>query len=442
MRCHGLVVTARRLAVAFAALLACAPAFEAAAHDVPTDVKLDVFFKPERNRLEVLLRVPLAAMRDIDFPTHGSGYLDVSRADRALRDAAQVWLVDNLEISEDDVPLPAPRIAAVRVSLPSDRSLGSYETARANVDSPPLADSLDLAWDAQLFDVLLEYPIRSDRAQFAIHPRVDRLGLRVSTVLRFLPPAGATRAFEFIGDPGLIRLDPSWFQAARSFVVLGFRHILEGVDHLLFLFCLVIPFRRVRPLVVIVTAFTLAHSISLIASAFGFVPDGLWFPPLVETLIAVTIVCMALENIVGSDIGRRWMAAFWFGLIHGFGFSFGLRRSLQFAGDHLVASLLAFNVGVEIGQLAVLFVLVPALAVLFHRALNERLGVIILSALAAHTAWHWMMERGEVLAKFPWPRLDAALLASAMRGLIAVLILIAVVWLANGFVRRWMLPRS
>ena len=74
------------------------------------------------------------------------------------------------------------------------------------------------------------------------------------TVLRFLPPGGAERAFEFSGDPGLVRLDPRWQQAAWRFVVAGFRHILDGTDHLLFLLCLVIPLRRPRALVAIVLA--------------------------------------------------------------------------------------------------------------------------------------------------------------------------------------------
>src|SRR5262249_53832911 len=154
--------------------------------------------------------------------------------------------------------------------------------------------------------------------------------------------------------------------------VSGFWHILDGTDHLLFLACLVIPFRRLRPLVIIVTAFTVGHSISLIASAFGFVPDALWFPPLVETLIAVTIIYMGLENVVHAatgnvgDVGRRWIIAFAFGIVHGFGFSFALSESLQFAGDHLLTALFGFNLGVEIGQLAVLAVLIPALGVLFR----------------------------------------------------------------------------
>ena len=117
---------------------------------------------------------------------------------------------------------------------------------------------------------------------------------------------------------------------------------------------------------VVVTSFTVAHSVTLIASAFGMAPDALWFPPLIETLIALSIVYMAFENIVGAKLSRRWAITFGFGLVHGFGFSFMLRERLQFAGSHLVTSLLAFNVGVEVGQLVVLTLAIPALALLFR----------------------------------------------------------------------------
>ena len=190
-----------------------------------------------------------------------------------------------------------------------------------------------------------------------------------------------------------MRLDPRWYQAAWRFVRLGFVHILDGTDHLLFLVCLVIPFRRFRSLVLMVTAFTIAHSMTLIASAFDLAPGGLWFRRSVETLIAASILYMALENIVGvTSVQRRWVLAFAFGLVHGFGFSFALRETLQFAGSHLVTSLLAFNVGVELGQLFVLAVLVPALTAVPLRR-RGAMGTIILSAFVAHTAWHWTTER-------------------------------------------------
>jgi hypothetical protein len=212
---------------------------------------------------------------------------------------------------------------------------------------------------------------------------------------------------------------------------MGFLHILDGTDHLLFLVCLVIPLRRLRPLILVVTAFTVAHSFTLIASAYDFAPDALWFPPLIETLIAMSIVYMALENIAWAGAGgRRWMIAFGFGLVHGFGFSFALRENLQFAGSHLLTSLLCFNVGVELGQLLVLLLLVPMLDAFFRFVVAERMGTIILSALVAHTGWHWMIERADRLRqfKFHWPALDAALLSSVMVWLMFLLIAAGLAW--------------
>jgi hypothetical protein len=437
-----LIASLQRLTQAFVLALCCAFASGAAAHDIPADVRINAFFRPAGDRLEWLIRMPLASLLDADFPLRGPGYLDVARADDAIRAGIKVWLTDNVEVYENGAVLPKPRVVAAMVTLPSDKSFASFEEARAHVLGAPLSNDLDLYWSQQMLDVLLEYPIQSDRSDFSVEMHVERLGMAVTTALRFMPPGGAVRAFEFRGDPGLVYLDPRWHQAVLRFVVEGFWHILDGTDHLLFLACLVIPFRRLRPLIIIVTSFTVAHSITLLASAFGFAPDALWFPPLIEMLIAVTIVFMALENIVGGDPGKRWIYAFAFGLIHGFGFSFALREQLQFAGDHLVTSLLGFNLGVEIGQLTVLLALVPALDLLFKYVVAERIGVIILSALVAHTGWHWMLDRGEQLSKYSFPKLDAAFFASLMRGMMAALILAGTVWLVSGLVRRFIEARD
>lgn len=412
----------------------------AAAHDIPNDVTVQVFVKPEGERLRLLVRAPLQACRDVDFPKRGPGYLDLARADASLRDAAKLWITDAIQLYEGDRRLTDPSIIETRVSLESDRSFASYEEALSRVTGEKLPIDTDLYWNQAMLDVLLEYPIRSDTADFSIQPGFARMGLRVVTVLRFLPTGGVVRAFEFSGEPGLVRLDPRWGQAALRFVEAGFLHILDGADHLLFLFCLVIPLRRFRQLIVVVTAFTVAHSITLIASAYNFGPDALWFPPLIETLIAISIVYMAFENIVGSGAERRlqyrWMIAFGFGLVHGFGFSFALRETMQFAGSHLLVSLVSFNVGVELGQLLVLALLIPALDVLFRFVVAERIGTIILSALVAHTGWHWMTERAGQLGQFRWPAFDAALLAAAMRWLMLALILAGLVWLTSWALRR------
>ena len=409
-----------------------------AAHEIPTDVMVRAFVKLEGQRLMLLVRVPLEAMQDFQFPQRGPGYLDIPRVDPMLRDAAILWISGQIELYEDGTRLENEEIVAVRVSLPSDRSFGSYEDALAHVTGPPLPADTDIVWQQAMLDVLFEYPIGSDRSDFSIDSSLARLGIRTTTVLRFLPPDSAERIFQYSGNPGRVRLDPRWHQAALQFVELGFFHILDGIDHLLFLLCLVIPFRRLRPLIPIVTSFTVAHSITLIASAFGLAPNALWFPPLIETLIALSIVYMAFENIVGPNLERRWLIAFGFGLVHGFGFSFVLRETLQFAGAHLLTSLLSFNVGVELGQLFVLALAIPVLSALFRRVVAERMGTILVSALVAHNAWHWMSDRASQLSQyqFQWPALDLLLLASVMRWLMLVVILAGAIWLLFGLYGR------
>ena len=427
-----------RVGIAILGLLAALP-WGAAAHDIPNDVTVQMFLHPSGDKLDLLVRVPVKSMRDIDFPKLGPGYLDLSRADQFLQDAATVWLVRPVEISEGDTRLATPRLLAVRPSLESDKSFASYETALAHITGPKLPESTQVAWDQVMLDAWLEYPIHSERSEFSIRPHVDTLGVRVITVLRFVPQDGAIRAFEFEGDEGLIRLDPSWYEASLRFVRAGFLHILDGTDHLLFLLCLVIPFRKFRQLLLIVTSFTVAHSFTLIASAYGLGPDALWFPPLIETLIAMSILYMALENIVGaSSVGRRWMVTFAFGLVHGFGFSFTLRQTLQFAGSHLLTSLVSFNLGVELGQMLVLAVSIPLLDVLFRYVVAERMGTIILSALVAHTAWHWMSDRWGVLRQYPvtLPVINAVFLVSAMRWAMVLVALAGVVWLVSLLLKK------
>src|SRR6266853_576249 len=385
------VVNTRMIVMWVAALILLLP-LRTAAHDIPNDVTVHAFVRPDGQRLHLLVRVPLKAMRDVDYPRRGAGLLDLALADAALRNAATLWIADSVELYENDVRLGLPRVVDARVSLESDKSFASYEQALAHLAGPRLPSSMELYWEQGLLDVLFEYPIGADRSDFSIRPRLERLGLRTTVVIRFLPATGVVRAFDLHGDPGLVRLDPRWHQAAWRFVESGFFHILGGTDHLLFLLFLVIPFRKFGQLVVLVTSFTVAHSITLIASAYNLGPDALWFPPLIETL--------------------------------------------QFAGSHLLTSLLSFNLGVELGQLLVLVVLVPALEILFRFLVAERLGTIILSLLVGHTAWHWMTERAERLSKFPWPALDASQLAVAIRWLMGLLILAGLAWFARGALRE------
>jgi len=411
-------------------------------HVIPDDVTVQMFAKPEGGRFHLLVRVPFTALADIIFPARAGGDLDLPQVDGMLASAAKTWISDWVDLYEDDTLLPKPQVVETRVSLPYDTSFASYEEAWAHLMGPRLPGSVQVFPDQAMLDVLFDYPIHSDRSDFAVHSRLARLAVRVVTTLRFVSPGGTrsevARVYGYQGDPGLFKLDPGWSEPVRRFVPLGFFQILKGADYLLFLFCVALLFRRSLALIPFVAAFTAAHSMTLIASAYGLAPEALWFPVLFETLIAVSIVYMAFENIVaGTPAQYRWMIAFGFGLAYGFGFSFALRPALQFGGSHVLASILSFNVGIELGQILILGLLIPALNVIFQWGVPERIATIFLAALTAHTGWHRMIDRARWLSasQFNWTAVNPAILANVQRWLIAVLIFAGLAYLVFGVLR-------
>ena len=374
----------------FAWLLAAVLSMPAAAHDIPDEIVLHGFVKPEGDRLHFLVRVPLTMLLNLNLPKRGPGYIDLPLPEETLRHAAAA-AAKEIVLHENGTALTPRRTAG-----------------------PKLPDSANVFWNQGYFDAHLEYPIASDRSDFSLDMRLaPGLRGRLKLVLRYLPPDGSTRAYELHGGAGHVMLDPRWHQAAATFVASGFQHILGGVDHLLFLLCLVLPFRRVGwTLVAVITSFTVAHSITLIAAARGMVPPGTWFAPAVEVLIAASILYMALENIVRPNLRWRWAVTGLFGLVHGFGFSFLLQSQMQLAGGHLLLSLVAFNVGIELGQLVFIGVAIPLLYLLTEKLrFDARLTSVVISAFVAHTAWHWMTERWDKLATQPWPQVDVVQLA-------------------------------
>lgn len=151
---------------------------------------------------------------------------------------------------------------------------------------------------------------------------------------------------------------PSVATTAAGFVHMGVEHIVLGFDHLVFLLGLVVVGLEKRRVLGIVTAFTLAHSLTLALSVLG-----VWSPPgsVVEPLIALSVAYVGIENFVARSFERRTLLAFAFGLVHGFGFA-GALGEVGFDGAATSIGLVAFNAGVELGQLAVLALLLPLLA--------------------------------------------------------------------------------
>jgi hypothetical protein len=212
-----------------------------------------------------------------------------------------------------------------------------------------------------------------------------------------LGPQAPTQTFE-------LERSGRWDQLA-AYAQEGVRHIWVGFDHILFLLSLLLPAvllwqeRRWRPVQTfreafvdvfkIVTAFTLAHSITLSLATLGFISlPTRW----VETLIAATVVMAALNNVWPLFRGRRWMVAFGFGLIHGFGFA-SVLIDLRLPRGALALALLGFNLGVEGGQLAIVVLFLPLAFALretrFYRRAAMFGGSLVIAALAAV----WLVER-------------------------------------------------
>jgi hypothetical protein len=380
----------------------------ARAHEFKLDAVMNAFVKEEPGRVEVLLRAPLYLFKNVRFPVKNIE-LDVAGSGTALARALAA-IERDIVLADDGQPL-APQGGKATLSLPSDKSFESYDDAVRHV-AEPIAPDTQIYIDQGYVDAHVTYTRPNRGSVLSLRTRAAlELGDYLKVVVRYAPLDGGERTLLITSQSGTVALNPSWLQAARGFVGLGMVHILTGFDHLLFLLCLVIPLRGWRPILAIVTTFTVAHSFTLIGSAYGLAPSGAWFPPFVETMIAASIVYMALENIMGVALRRRVAITALFGLVHGFGFSYGLQENLQLAGTHLVAALFAFNLGIEAGQLCVLAVMLPLLALVRRYVLRGRVGMIVLSALVAQTAWQWMTERGEALMKVRWPRPDAADLA-------------------------------
>lgn len=174
----------------------------------------------------------------------------------------------------------------------------------------------------------------------------------------------------------------------RRFFVLGIEHIATGYDHVLFLIALLLVGGGLRSLVAVVTAFTVAHSVTLSLAVL----DVVALPSrLVESAIALSIAWVALENLLIDRTQGRWRITFAFGLMHGFGFASVLREMhLPHAG--LIASLLAFNLGVEAGQLVVVLVTHPLIAAI-ERSRHRRLVVAVASGAILVMALWWFVER-------------------------------------------------
>ncbi|WP_165452633.1 HupE/UreJ family protein [Paenibacillus thalictri] len=178
------------------------------------------------------------------------------------------------------------------------------------------------------------------------------------------------------------------FHSAFKYLLLGVEHIVTGYDHLVFLLSLILVASRLRDIIKIVTAFTIAHSITLFLAATGHISvDSRW----IESGIALTIAYVAIENMFVRSVRLRWLVTFLFGLIHGMGFA-GAISEVGLPEEYMVSSLLSFNLGVEAGQLAIVLLVMPYLLKL-QRTRHYRTIVLAVSGCVVLLALYWFIQR-------------------------------------------------
>ncbi|MEM8917333.1 MAG: HupE/UreJ family protein [Pseudomonadota bacterium] len=219
-------------------------------------------------------------------------------------------------------------------------------------------------------------------------------------IARYIPQEAPTQSFRLTADEPSAKIlaEPSPLSVFFDYFIIGSEHIIFGWDHLLFVIALVLLVRVPWPVVKAATAFTIAHSITLVATILGY--SGLPGRP-VETLIALSIVFLAVEvGVVLRDPERRtltrnypWAVAFIFGLVHGFGFA-GALADIGLPQTQLATALFAFNVGVEAGQLLVVGITLVALAALKRAPDRTRDKTLKLATyVIGTTGSFWLIER-------------------------------------------------
>jgi hypothetical protein len=349
----------------------------------PSDSYLTLRAAPQSSEVGVRWDI---ALRDLDYVLQldrdGNGELTWGEVRQRADDITR-YATSRLQLSSDESACALQPAGALMLDRHSD---GTYAVLSLAAHCPELSKPLKVNYSL-LFDV---DPSHRGLVQW------------------IAPDATGAQALVFAAESAEQNLAlnaPSAWDTLRQYIVEGVWHIWIGFDHILFLLALLLPAVLVRrqsrwepvdnlrgasiEVLKVVTAFTLAHSITLSLAALQIVtlPSRL-----VESVIAASVVLAALNNLRGTIERRRWVLAFVFGLIHGFGFA-SVLADLGLPQNALVLALVGFNVGVEVGQLAIVAVFLP-IAFSLRRTRFYRMGVLTGgSLLVALLAAYWFAQR-------------------------------------------------
>ena len=370
-----------------------------------------VVHEPERVRLLVRLPMPYL-VADRLGPESGEGtpapapyttnriengelvhYLDASAFRSAPEGLADI-LAGGLVLQAGGVSL-APEVGRVR-AYPARKQppFASREEAEAALSGPVYAEEFEATYVGDtVVDAEVIYPTTERVTSYSLRSTLDPgLPKQDETANLVLDHASAAplvfRTRGLMTEP--LQISRSLLEAAWTFVEEGIRHILEGKDHVLFVVCLVLGATALGPLAWRVTGFTIGHSVTLALGFFGYVPRGEWFIALVETGIALSILYAATIALTSGGHRMTTIVTALLGLLHGLGFSFVLREILKLDSPYLWQNLLAFNVGIEIGQLLIVLALWPVLALVAKkvpRRITLVRWVVALPCILVATIW-------------------------------------------------------
>ncbi len=303
-----------------------------------------------------------------------------------------------------------PDVRAVRVyhgdSQPPFATLEEAELAFRSVEQEKVSPA-PFVGDS-VVDVLIQYrsmeSVSSYSLSSSLNPGLEGQEDTANLILDYAGSAPVIFRVRGLLERPVVISNSIW-KAAKTFVVEGVRHILAGYDHVLFVICLVLGATLISTLAWRVTGFTIGHSITLTLGFFGYVPQATWFIPLIETGIAVSIILAAVLALNSDPLKvsskNGFLLTTLIGMLHGLGFSFVLQEILSVTSSNIWISLLSFNIGVEIGQLAIVLLLWPILYVvgkhLPHRLIAVK-WIVALPCIVIAAFWSGQRILGTISA--------------------------------------------
>ena len=366
--------------------------------------------------------VDLENIEDTDASENEDEYLRLRALPPAEMEAAfrAAWpgLAEKLTFLSGETPL-TPELTDVSVPEVGNIELLRTSTIALSVALPEGTETVSIGWT-------------KDLGALIVRQRTVENGYAA-----FLTPGQMSDPIPLQGG-----VEQNFFEALVSYIGVGFDHIVpQGLDHILFVLGLFFLALQVRPLLWQITAFTLAHTVTLALGAMEIISIS---PDIVEPLIAASIVYVGVENVLLRKMAPwRPVVVFCFGLLHGLGFA-SVLKDFGLGADNFVAKLIGFNVGVEVGQLAVIAAAFLTFALMFGRYdwYHRRIGAPVSIAIAVIAAF-WVLERtGTIEPTGPWSLFSALteggfapytilIAAAAIAGVLTALVLLVIT--ADGF---------